>query len=262
MNTRDLARLGKNGPDQAPPVQLEPVVIGTRSPGGPRTVMTPAGVDPGFGYAPGRSLTLPPPDASSPGAAPPPPAAEQLQGIVASTAQQVIEKTLRLPAPVAARSAAAVLERPRVLQALAADFAQWQVDLVAGSAGTDTFTAGALAPVVVDAAAAAGIELASVAIAARAAQVEATLQAGALIAEDLALPFQLQAPSAVLLDRARGVLLFFAPSQRNPGELVEVTVKLADAGAAHTFDGAVVADLQARRRELQSGALQLLDGEL
>lgn len=55
---RDLADMGKSGPDQAPPLDMQQVTIGQRSPGGPRDVETPAGVDPGFGYAPGRDAWL------------------------------------------------------------------------------------------------------------------------------------------------------------------------------------------------------------
>lgn len=54
---RDLTRLGKDGPDQAPPMNMQTVTVGTRGPT-PRTVETPAGVDPGFGYAPGRDAWL------------------------------------------------------------------------------------------------------------------------------------------------------------------------------------------------------------
>lgn len=51
---RDLQKLGKAGPDDAPDDGTETVTVGTRGPT-PRTVETPAGVDPGFGYAPGAS---------------------------------------------------------------------------------------------------------------------------------------------------------------------------------------------------------------
>lgn len=53
LNARDLAKLGKDGPDTAPPVDLQTVTVGSRGPS-PRTVQTPAGVDPGFGYTPGK----------------------------------------------------------------------------------------------------------------------------------------------------------------------------------------------------------------
>lgn len=50
----DLEDLGKTGPDTAPPVDMQTVTVGVRGPT-PRTVETPAGVDPGFGYTPGKS---------------------------------------------------------------------------------------------------------------------------------------------------------------------------------------------------------------
>ncbi|QLG90926.1 hypothetical protein HZF02_02695 [Pseudomonas yamanorum] len=51
---RDLVRMGlKVGP--APEIEWEDRVIGKNSPGGPRTVRVPKGIDPGFEYAPGQS---------------------------------------------------------------------------------------------------------------------------------------------------------------------------------------------------------------
>lgn len=52
---RELARLGKSGPDQAPPVNYVEHTVGKRSALGPRTVRVPEGIDPGFEYAPGRA---------------------------------------------------------------------------------------------------------------------------------------------------------------------------------------------------------------
>ncbi|MHA7915506.1 PBECR2 nuclease fold domain-containing protein [Alloalcanivorax xenomutans] len=52
---RDLTDLGKTGPDEAPTIEWEERVIGQYSPDGPRTVRVPAGIDPGFEHAPGRS---------------------------------------------------------------------------------------------------------------------------------------------------------------------------------------------------------------
>lgn len=52
---RDLQRLGKSGPDQAPEVHLVERVIGQRSAIGPRTVRVPEGIDPGFEYSPGSA---------------------------------------------------------------------------------------------------------------------------------------------------------------------------------------------------------------
>lgn len=51
---RDLARLGKSGPDQAPEIEYREVTVGTRGPT-PRTVRVPRGIDPGFAYTPGES---------------------------------------------------------------------------------------------------------------------------------------------------------------------------------------------------------------
>jgi hypothetical protein len=44
----DLKRMGKDGPDTAPPIKFIARVIGQRSPGGPRTVIVPEGIDPGL----------------------------------------------------------------------------------------------------------------------------------------------------------------------------------------------------------------------
>lgn len=52
---RDLKRLGKDAPDAAPELRLVEREIGQRSPNGPRRVMVPEGIDPGFDYAPGRA---------------------------------------------------------------------------------------------------------------------------------------------------------------------------------------------------------------
>ncbi len=54
----DLVRMGKKGPDTAPPVTMVERTIGQRSINGPRTVRVPDGIDPGFEYAPGASRML------------------------------------------------------------------------------------------------------------------------------------------------------------------------------------------------------------
>lgn len=53
---RDLKRLGLDGPNTAPEIEYEDKVVGKNGPN-PRTVRVPKGIDPGFGYAPGQSLT-------------------------------------------------------------------------------------------------------------------------------------------------------------------------------------------------------------
>ncbi|MTI74718.1 MAG: hypothetical protein FH747_13850 [Stenotrophomonas sp.] len=73
LNQRDLDRMGlKVG--TAPPTKMETLVIGQRSPQGPRTVSVPEGIDPGFEYTPGRARfhsAMPPeiPDPPVPGSA-------------------------------------------------------------------------------------------------------------------------------------------------------------------------------------------------
>ncbi|MDZ7862665.1 PBECR2 nuclease fold domain-containing protein [Acidovorax sp.] len=71
---RDLQRLGKSGPDQAPATNLVEHVIGQRSAIGPRMVRVPEGIDPGFENAPGAARlrsAIPPerPDPPLPGSA-------------------------------------------------------------------------------------------------------------------------------------------------------------------------------------------------
>lgn len=51
---RDLRRMGRSGPDQAPPIEWREVTVGANGPA-PRTVQVPEGIDPGFAYQPGRS---------------------------------------------------------------------------------------------------------------------------------------------------------------------------------------------------------------
>ena len=57
LSARDLKRLGKTGPDTAPPLQTRTVTVGATGPT-PRSVSVPAGIDPGFAYAPGRESAL------------------------------------------------------------------------------------------------------------------------------------------------------------------------------------------------------------
>lgn len=88
LDERGLKRMGKSGPDEAPPVNMQTVLVGKNGPH-PRTVQTPAGVDPGFGYAPGKSAfggATPPrppgtPVAPTPSATPPGPSGSPPQRI-------------------------------------------------------------------------------------------------------------------------------------------------------------------------------------
>lgn len=55
LTERQLGKLGKEGPDQAPDIPEREVVIGQHGPT-PRTVRLPEGIDPGFEYAPGATV--------------------------------------------------------------------------------------------------------------------------------------------------------------------------------------------------------------
>lgn len=132
LNDRDLARLGKDGPDTAPAVEFEQRMVGQRSPGGPFLVETPVGVDPGFGYAPGRSLDGWPTRRGGPQT---PPA---LGSGIEEALQAALRRNVRLPAAPAARTAAQVLERPRALDALQAGLSEWRAAAAAGRAHSST----------------------------------------------------------------------------------------------------------------------------
>lgn len=56
LGPRDLARLGKRAPDDAPDIVWEQKSVGIRGPN-PRVVRVPEGIDPGWGYNVGRSAT-------------------------------------------------------------------------------------------------------------------------------------------------------------------------------------------------------------
>ncbi|MDR2507618.1 MAG: hypothetical protein LBD67_06445 [Candidatus Accumulibacter sp.] len=49
---------GKSGPDEAPEIVWEEKIVGKNT-GNPRVVMTPKGIDPGFGYDPGKAYMEP-----------------------------------------------------------------------------------------------------------------------------------------------------------------------------------------------------------
>lgn len=55
LSDDELARMGKKGPDEAPPIVWQTHTIGQNSPDGPRVVEVPEGIDPGFEYMPGQA---------------------------------------------------------------------------------------------------------------------------------------------------------------------------------------------------------------
>lgn len=56
--SREWEKNGKNGPDEAPPIEWEERVVGKKGTN-PRTVRTPVGIDPGFSYNPGKAWLEP-----------------------------------------------------------------------------------------------------------------------------------------------------------------------------------------------------------
>lgn len=56
LSERDMQRMGKGRPDVAPPIKEHTVEVGKHGPS-PRTVTVPEGIDPGWAYAPGQSVS-------------------------------------------------------------------------------------------------------------------------------------------------------------------------------------------------------------
>lgn len=255
LNQRDLERLGKTGPDTAPPDNMQQVVIGQRGPA-PVTVEVPDGIDPGFGYAPGRS------------------AFEQL-------AQDVVTKAAQLPASTSAQALGPVLERKAAREALDAGYARWQAEVLeARQARNLAVPVGALDTELVRALSAAGIEPATAPIVARDVEVLHALRdtkpatsaigkAIALLPQELEhLPSLLASPRAVLLDRVDQVLLYVvdASSRREAGKVVvAVNYRLKTAQGkqtANAFRTASLIDVVDVRADLSAGRLELLAGSL
>lgn len=258
LNARDLKRMGKDGPDPAPPVVMETVVIGQRSPGGPRTVQVPEGIDPGFGYAPGRSLGG---DGGGVRGLDTPPSPLIL---IEQTAQSALHKTMRLPAIAAAESAAQYLALPRVTAALDAGYAAWQAAAIAESPVAASYIVGALTPAITAEAAAAAVAIA-IDQAQLVAAAQRTLAASQTVAELAQLPSLLRASAAVVLDAGNGRLLYVAREQlrRNRGRSV-VTVRMHSGvqGGANTFESAELVNLAELRAGIADGRLRLLSGSL
>jgi hypothetical protein len=227
LAARDMTRLGKDGPDQAPPLDMQTVDVGARGPS-PRTIETPAGVDPGFGYTPGRDA-------------------------YARLVQSALQSTARLPAAAAASSAADLLDLSSAAQALLDGYRAWRA---AGLADSGGFVVGALQPTVVAALAARGIEPATAAI------VASVGIDAALTTEEIAnLPALLAGAQAVLLDPAAQTLIYVFPRGSGMAALV-VDVRLAAAGAveANVYRNATPIDAPAVRDQLRAGTLVLLTG--
>ena len=146
LNRRDLKRLGKDGPDNAPPLEERTKTVG-RDP--VRTVEVPKGIDPGFAYAPGR---------------------------MASLGEAVVERlraTGAQAASIGAAGAAEMLARPRTLAALGEKWRQWRWQ---PGGGTDFMPVGNVSTAVQKALKTEGIELQTSQVTIRRAEVKHTLR--------------------------------------------------------------------------------------
>ncbi|MGO1072315.1 phage head morphogenesis protein [Lysobacter sp. CA199] len=239
LNERDLKRLGKNGPDQAPPIEMQTVIVGQRSPGGPRAVQTPLGIDPGFGYAPGRG-----------GAAP--------------AVQTALAKTERLSAAPAAANAQVVLDRPRLTKALDDGYADWQRQVrKARKANGERYIAGAVHPGVAQRIAGSYSKSITAAIEVRDSDLVGWRATPAFGAADLArLPAMLRSPLAIFFDQVAGRLLYLVATNaaRGRGRAV-VSIAVSEAGA-NRFVTAGAVDLPALQADVIAGRLSIVDGEL
>lgn len=263
LTERDMQKLGRTGPDTAPPLNLQDVTVGIRSPNGPRIVRTPEGVDPGFGYAPGRAAGAAPPVAGA-GSSP-----LELAAQLERAAQQALEKSARLPIEQAAKSAADMLALPRAAQAIETGYVQWQAGVTTQAVQAGSYAVGAIEPAIARALVQVGIEPATAAIVVSEAPLAAALQAvgpSALTAAELAqLPTLLRTAGAVLLDREAGALVFVSTQQLLRGAAratVMVDYPAAGTGGANAFRSAQFVTLAELRARVSSGELQLLHGLL
>ncbi|MFN3704317.1 phage minor head protein [Thermomonas sp.] len=205
LNDRDLKKLGKTGPDAPLQLQWVDVMVGQRSPGGPRLVRTVEGIDPGFAYAPGSSLDTWP--KAGPKAPRTPPA---LQRTLVESAQDALRKSARLPAAAAAAALGEIFALRRAQDALQAGYAEFQAYAAGGSWQGARYMVGMFDDVLLQAMGARGITPATAAIAIRDAEILQSLASGADAAAMAALPAYLRSPLAVLWDASRAELLYLA----------------------------------------------------
>lgn len=254
LNARDLARMGKDGPDAAPAADMRTVTVGVRGPT-PRTVEVPAGVDPGFGYVPGKS---------------------SFERLV----QDALSKTTQLPALAASDSAGEALGLASARAAVDDGYRAFQAQVLADhQIGNTAYVVGALEPDVVAALRTKGIEPATAAIVARDAEIIHALRAAksattpgglalGLTPDELAsLPSLLRDRRAVLLDPDSRTLLYVYDAQRREAGKVVVVVNYrlkTPAGkdtvnAFRTASHISLIDIQA---QVDNGTLLLLEGAL
>jgi hypothetical protein len=234
-------------------------------------VRVPVGIDPGFDYAPGRSLG----DGRQPPDVPRTP--PSLVGQVERATQTVIEKTMDLPASVAAHTTEQVLALDRATAAMDAGFAHWMRDVVQEAKPRNrSYIVGALTGELVEQLAARQIEPMTAAIlvrdaellhALRDAKVAASVQTPrALTPTELErLPSMIRSPRAVLLELARNRLLYVVGAQRREAAKVAIAIDYrikTEEGreVVNSFRTAGLVDLADLRGEIKAGRLVLLRG--
>lgn len=253
LSARDMQRLGKAGPDESPQLQWVDAVVGQRSAGGPRIVRTVVGVDPGFAYAPGSSLDDWPTGRGNP--VTPPALRRQLE----QSAQDALRKSTRLPAVPAAKLLAEIFTLERAHHALVAGYAEFQAQAITALEPHNAqYFVGLFDEALLDALNGRGLTPSTAAITVRDTDVLGTLAAGMTEAALARLPAMLRAPRAVLFDTAVGEVLYLADAADNAQVVVRVSARVA----VNTYRSAVVADLQALARDVRSGRLVLLRGNL
>jgi len=249
LNDRDMQRLGKSGPDTAPPIDLRPVLVGQRSPGGPRLVMTPNGIDPGFGYAPGANASAWP--ATNAAAATPP----ALTGPIERALQTALRKSARLPAPEAAASAAQALARPRAAPALQAHYDGWQRAIADEMPHPLSVFVGALSSPQVTSLMRAGLQPATAAILIAADRWAASRSGdGRDWLADL--PRMLASPLAVLRESA-GLVRFLVRSDD-----ALLLVDIAPQAGGNAVVGLATTDAAAVRASIAQGRMTLIEGDI
>ena len=232
LNERDLKRLGKEKPDQAP--ASKPRRIEYKG----EVVEVPEGIDPGWGYAPGRSA-------------------------LERQVQLSLSKTERLPAAPAASMAQQLLQHGAVSRAIDNDWRRMLDDVVMD--GTDrgrSMIVGSLTPGLVSGLAGAGVVPLTAAIGISDVALLHMLagkarDARAVSAERVSsLPTALARPRAVLLDAGSNSLVYVY------GDELAVSVRYQVGGDAAANSVQQALDIAAVRRRLQAGQLVLLEGEL
>lgn len=245
LSHRDLVRLGKDAPDKAPAEDPQEVTVGSKGPS-PRVVETPAGVDPGFGYAPGASA-------------------------FGDQVAEALTKTAQLPATWAAESAAQTLARGTATDALDARFGEWFDQVMADPLPRGrVMTVGAISPAAVDGLVNAGIEPATAAIvvrdvdllhAQRAAKVAPVLSS--VLRE---LPKLLRDPQAVMVDPRNQSLLYVFDAADGTGKVaVRVNYRLKgspEGDVVNVVRTASMVEARTLQGSAKSGETVVVDGSL